>query len=98
MLDEIENKATKRAKEARVTAWKNFAAGYKKEQDKLKEIIVKIEDKINLQSYRLQDFIKITLKPLPTRRSYLSFAKGLSLKIHLIKKVENERNTGKVWH
>jgi pyruvate/2-oxoglutarate/acetoin dehydrogenase E1 component len=97
MLDEIEKSARKKAKEAREKAWKHFVGTFKKEQDELKEIISKIEDKVHLQSYRLQDFIKITQKPLPTRRSHMSFAKGLSLKIHLVKKAEKERAELKDW-
>ncbi len=97
MLDEIEKSAQKKAKEAREKAWKHFVGTYKTEQDELKEIIAKIEDKVHLQSYRLQDFVKITQKTLPTRRSHLSFAKGLSLKIHLVKKAENERAELKDW-
>lgn len=97
MLDEIEKSAKKRAKQARENAWAHFIQGYKTEQDELKGIINKIEDKIDLQSYRLQDFIKITQKTFPTRRSHLSFAKGLSLKIHMIKNVESERIQLKDW-
>ena len=97
MLEMIEKTAGKKAKEAREKAWKHFIGTFKEEQDELKKIIAKIEEKVPLQSYRLQDFIKITKKPLPTRRSHLSFAKGLSLKIHLVKKAENERTELKDW-
>lgn len=97
MLEEIEKNAIERAKVARVNAWSHFVGGYKNEQDELKRIIDKIENKITLQSYRMKDFVKITKKPFPTRRSYLSFAKGLSLKIHLNTKVEGERAELKAW-
>lgn len=97
MLDEIEKSAERRAKNARHNAYKHFTEGFRKEQDELKEIIAKIEAKVHLQSYRLQDFVKITQKTLLTRRSHLSFAKGLSLKIHLVKKAENERAELKNW-
>lgn len=97
MLDEIEKNAKTRAKEARQNAWANFSKGYNAGQEDLKKIINKIETKITLQSYRLQDFIKITEKKFPTRRSQLAFAKGLSLKIHLNKKVANERTELKAW-
>jgi TPP-dependent pyruvate/acetoin dehydrogenase alpha subunit len=86
MLDELEKEAGKQAKKARDNAWSAFLNGYKKEQDELKKILQKIENKITMQSYRLTDFEKITRKTFPTRRSHLSFAKGLSLKIHLNKK------------
>ncbi len=97
MLDEIEKNAIKRAKAAREKAWSHFIDGYKNEQNELKQIINKIENKITLQSYRMQDFVKITQKTFPTRRSYLSFAKGLSLRIHHNRKVENERAELKAW-
>lgn len=97
MLDELEKKASRQAKKAREKAWSDFLNGYKKEQDELKEILQKIEKKITLQSYRLTDFEKITRKTFPTRRSHLSFAKGLSLKIHLNEKVANERAELKRW-
>ena len=97
MLEEIEKNAKERAKEAREKAWAHFVGGYKIEQEELKRIIDKIENKIRLQSYRLVDFLKITKKAFPTRRSYLSFAKGLSLKIHSNTKVENERAELKAW-
>ncbi len=97
LLSEIENKAKKRAKEAREKAWSNFVGGYKKEQDELREIVTKIENKTTLQSYRLIDFDKITQKTFLTRRSHLSFAKGLSLKIHLRKEVQQERTELKQW-
>lgn len=96
-LAEIEKKAKKRAKDAREKAWSDFVAGYKNEQDELRQIITKIEDKTTLQSYRLVDFENITQKTFLTRRSHLSFAKGLSLKIHLRKEVENERAVLKDW-
>jgi pyruvate/2-oxoglutarate/acetoin dehydrogenase E1 component/TPP-dependent pyruvate/acetoin dehydrogenase alpha subunit len=97
LLSEIENKAKKRAKEAREKAWSNFVDGYKKEQNDLRNIVIKIENKTTLQSYRLIDFDKITQKTFLTRRSHLSFAKGLSLKIHLRNEVLDERKELKQW-
>jgi len=97
MLDEIEKSAAKRAKKARENAWKHFVDGYKEEQDELKEIIKKIEKKAQLSTYRYEDFIKITQRTFPTRRHHLSFAKGLSLRIHQNEEVVNERNLLKDW-
>jgi pyruvate/2-oxoglutarate/acetoin dehydrogenase E1 component/TPP-dependent pyruvate/acetoin dehydrogenase alpha subunit len=96
-LLKIEKKAEKLAKEARENAWQNYIGGFKKEQHDLKKIIIKIENKINLPTYSLSDFQKITQKTFPTRRSHLSFAKGLSLKIHLKKEVETDRKELKEW-
>ena len=97
MLDEIEASAKKRAKEARKKAWAHFTEGYKPEQDDLKKIIKKIEKKVKLPIYTYDDFIKITEKSLPTRRHHLSFAKGLSLRIHQNKNVTEERKELKDW-
>ncbi len=96
-IEEIEKKAKKRAKEARENAWNAFKDGYKKEQNDLRKIVAKIENKTTLQSYRSVDFEKITKKTFLTRRSHLSFAKGLSIKIHLRKEVHDERIELKKW-
>ena len=96
-LLKIEKKTEKLAKEARDNAWQNYIGGFKKEQDEIRKIIRKIENKIDLPTYTLSDFEKITQKTFPTRRSHLSFAKGLSLKIHLKKEVENDRKELKEW-
>ena len=97
MLDEIEASAKKRAKEARKKAWAHFTGGYKSEQDDLRQIIKKIEKKVKLPIYTKEDFTKITKKPLPTRRHHLSFAKGLSLRIHQNQNVTEERKELKEW-
>ncbi|MEZ5102996.1 MAG: thiamine pyrophosphate-dependent enzyme [Draconibacterium sp.] len=97
MLDEIEKNAAKRAKDARENAWNYFVAGYKSEQEELKEIIKEIEKKVQLPTYRYDDFLKITQRTFLTRRHHLSFAKGLSLRIHENKKVVDERNLLKGW-
>ena len=97
MLTEIEKSAKKRAKLARDKAWKNYSNSYSNEQNELKEIIAKIDKKANLHSDLLNAFEKITIKVFPTRRSHLSFAKRLSLEIHLNKEVEKERTELKTW-
>ncbi len=97
MLDEIEKSAAKRAKKARENAWEHFVSTYKPEQDEIKKIIKRIEKKVQLPTYTYDDFIKITQKTLLTRRHHLSFAKGLSLRIHLNNEVEQERNELKEW-
>lgn len=97
MLVEIEKGAKKRAKQARDLAWENYSNNYQTEQNSLKEILLKINSKANLNSDRLKDFEKITTKIFPTRRSHLRFAKRLSLEIHLNKQVQNERAELKDW-
>ncbi|MCK5729928.1 MAG: transketolase [Draconibacterium sp.] len=97
MITEVEKNAKIRAKDARLKAWNNYSGGYLKEQTQLKEILLRIGKKVNLQNDRLDDFKKITSKSFPTRRSHLSFAKRLSLEIHLNKKVALERTELKNW-
>ncbi len=97
LLKELEKGAKKLAKEAREKAWKNYSNGYSNEKNELKDILSEIDIKTNLNPDRLDDFEKITQKSFPTRRSYLSFAKQLSLEIHLNKQVENERAELKDW-
>lgn len=96
-LDEIEKSAAKTAKKAREKARFDFVNGYKEDQDELKEIIQKIENKVLLATYRYEDFLKITQKTFLTRRHHLSFAKGLSLRLHGNKEVVNEREELKYW-
>ena len=97
VLWELEKGSKKRAKEAREIAWKNYSNGYLEEKNELKNILSKINDKSKLNVERLNDFEKINQKSFPTRRSYLSFAKRLSLEIHLNKNVETERTELKNW-
>lgn len=97
MLAELEKGVKKKAKEAREKAWKNYSNAYIKEKNELKNILSKINNKSKLNIERLNDFGKITQKSFPTRRSYLSFAKRLSLEIHLVKNVNAERTELKNW-
>jgi pyruvate/2-oxoglutarate/acetoin dehydrogenase E1 component/TPP-dependent pyruvate/acetoin dehydrogenase alpha subunit len=97
LLREIEKGAKKIAKDARKKAWRNYSNGYLKEKNELKDILLIINDKSKLNNERLNDFEKIAQKSFPTRRSYLSFAKRLSLEIHLNKLVEKERTELKNW-
>lgn len=97
MLEELEKGIRKKVKEAREKAWRNFSNGYLKEKNELKNILLRINDKSKLNVQRLNDFDKITQKPFPTRRSYLRFAKRLSLENHLIEKVKSERAELKDW-
>lgn len=97
MLAELEKGVKKKAKEAREKAWKNYSNAYIKEKNELKNILSKINNRSKLNIERLNDFGKITQKSFPTRRSYLSFAKRLSLEIHLVKNVNAERTELKNW-
>lgn len=97
MLDELETGVKKRAKEAREKAWRRFANGYLKEKNELKKILLKINAKSKLDPERFSDFEKITQKSFPTRRSYLSFAKRLSIENHLNKELIAERIELKEW-
>jgi pyruvate/2-oxoglutarate/acetoin dehydrogenase E1 component/TPP-dependent pyruvate/acetoin dehydrogenase alpha subunit len=95
MVNEIEKSATKRAKEAKKKAWKNYTEGYEKERNELKEILFRLDEKTDLQSIRR--FEKVTTKIFPTRRSHLSFAKRLNLEIHLNPGLQQERSELKSW-
>lgn len=97
MLEELEKGVKKKVKEAREKAWRNFSNGYLKEKNELKDILLNVNNKSKLNIERLNDFEKIIQKSFPTRRSYLSFAKRLSLEIHLVKNVKAERTELKNW-
>ncbi|NQU51400.1 MAG: transketolase, partial [Bacteroidetes bacterium] len=97
MLEELEKNTRKRVKEAREKAWRNFANAYEQEKNELKEILFKINNKSKLNIERLNDFERISQKSFPTRRSFLSFAKRLSLENHLNNKVVNERAELRDW-
>ena len=94
-ITEIENRAKKRAKDARKKAWNNYSEGYLKERTELKEILGRLDLKTSLQSNRR--FERVTKKTFPTRRSHLSFAKRLNLEIHQNKDVQHEHAQLKNW-
>lgn len=95
MVNEIEKSATQRAKEAKKKAWKNYTEGYQREREELKNILLKLDKKTDLQS--LRRFEKVTQKIFPTRRSHFSFAKRLNLEIHLNPELQQERTELKAW-
>ncbi|MCY1723327.1 thiamine pyrophosphate-dependent enzyme [Prolixibacteraceae bacterium Z1-6] len=95
MLVEIEKSAKKHAKDAKNIAWKNYTDGFLKEREILKDILVRLDKKTELQS--LRRFEKVTKKIFPTRRSHVSFAKRLNLEIHLIPDLQEERKELQTW-
>ncbi|SHE47129.1 Pyruvate/2-oxoglutarate/acetoin dehydrogenase complex, dehydrogenase (E1) component [Mariniphaga anaerophila] len=81
-LTQIESKASKRAKEAKKNAWKNFTDGFVQEIEQLNSVIKKIKQSSNDKIDGTGELDEIKQRTFPTRRKYLSFAKRLFLEIH----------------
>jgi pyruvate/2-oxoglutarate/acetoin dehydrogenase E1 component/TPP-dependent pyruvate/acetoin dehydrogenase alpha subunit len=81
-LIQIENKAAKRAKEARQNAWKNYTGGFSEEVKRLEIIIENIKRSSNGNFDKMGELEEIKHRIFPTRRKYLSFAKRLYFEIH----------------
>jgi len=95
-LTQIENKAAKRAKEARQNAWKNFAGSFNSEVEQLETIIEAIKKSTNGEIDKTGELEEIKQRIFPTRRKYLSFAKRLYFSLHpdkIHKKNIQELNT-----
>ena len=84
----IEDKALKRAKEARDRAWKNYNASFHDENIALELLAEKIDHQLNNKGLYTKELIQINQKIFPTRRAHLSFAKRilyeLGLKTNLV--------------
>ncbi|MGC9354868.1 MAG: transketolase C-terminal domain-containing protein, partial [Mariniphaga sp.] len=93
-LTQIENKAAKRAKEARQNAWKNYTDGFSEEVKRLEIIIENIKQNSNGNIDKTGELEEIKHRIFPTRRKYLSFAKRLYFEIHnsTIRKKEELKN------
>jgi hypothetical protein len=91
-LFEIENKAIKRAQEARNKAWKHYINSYSAETKSLTQII----EQINISSLGKLNYIDElkahTNKVFPTRRALYSFAKRVLFEIQGTSGVNEERN------
>lgn len=95
-LTQIENKAAKRAKEARQNAWKNFSGSFNSEVEQLETIIDAIKKSSNGEIDKSGELEEIKQRIFPTRRKYLSFAKRLYFSLHpdkILKKNIQELNT-----
>lgn len=81
-LTQIENKAAKRAKDARQNAWKNYTGGFTEEVKRLEIILENIKQNSNGNIDKTGELEEIKHRIFPTRRKYLSFAKRLYFEIH----------------
>lgn len=96
-LTQIENKAAKRAKEARQNAWKNFAGSFEMEVGNLEEIIENIWKKSDGKIDKTEELEEIKQRIFPTRRKYLSFAKRLYFSIHKKDNLQKEKQELNTW-
>lgn len=96
-LTQIENKATKRAKEARQNAWKNFAGSFEAEVAELEKIIGDISESSNGKLDKTGELAEIKQRVFPTRRKYLSFAKRLFFSIHKNENFKLEKQELNTW-
>lgn len=81
-LSAIENRAAKRAKEARDNAWKHFTGSFARETAGLEELVHLVGTKTNGQVDKSEELENIKTKVFPTRRSLLSLAKRLAYEIY----------------
>ncbi len=79
---QIENKATKRAREAKKNAWNNFTGSFHQEVKDLENIIENIGDASAEKINKKDELQEIKQRIFPTRRKYLSFAKRLYFELH----------------
>lgn len=96
-LTQIENKAIKRAKEARQNAWKNFAGSFDAEVGELEKLIKEIRKNSNEELDKTAELEEIKQRIFPTRRKYLSFAKRLYFSIHKKNNLQKEKQELNTW-
>jgi len=96
-LTQIENKAEKRAKEARKNAWKNYSGGFETEVKHLENILEKIKRTTKGELDKINELKEIKQRIFPTRRKYLSFAKRLYFSIHPKTNLEKEKQELNKW-
>lgn len=96
-LTQIENKAAKRAKEARQNAWKNFAGSFEPEVGELEKIIKNIRKNSDGELDKTAELEEIKQRVFPTRRKYLSFAKRLYFSIHKKDTLQKEKRELNTW-
>ncbi|WP_372774312.1 thiamine pyrophosphate-dependent enzyme [Mangrovibacterium sp.] len=91
-LKKIENRAAKRARDARDLAWKHYTESYSEETENLQKIILQLKsNKLKPTDYT-DDFDAVKNKLFPTRRALYSFAKRLKFELHSISELNEERN------
>ena len=80
---QIENRAIKRAKEARKNAWANYSGGFHEEVSQLARILNQIKEATQGKIDKTEQLEDIKQRVFPTRRKYLSFAKRIYYSIHV---------------
>lgn len=96
-LTQIENKAIKRAKEARQNAWKNFTGSFDTEVGELEKLINDIRKNSNEELDKTAKLEEIKQRIFPTRRKYLSFAKRLYFSIQKKDNLQKEKQELNTW-
>ncbi len=96
-LTQIENRASKRAKEARQKAWKKFSGSFEAEVGKLEKIIDELRENSNGKVNKPGELEEIKNRIFPTRRKYLSFAKRIYFQIHKSSEYPEDSQKLKNW-
>jgi pyruvate/2-oxoglutarate/acetoin dehydrogenase E1 component/TPP-dependent pyruvate/acetoin dehydrogenase alpha subunit len=96
-ISAIENKAAKRAKEAKNKAWKNYSNGFLKEANSLKKILKNLDKQSSGEIDHLVELEEIDQRTFPTRRKYLSFAQRIYYDIFNTTQVKDACNELYHW-
>ncbi len=96
-LKNIETRASKRAKDARDKAWKNFTDSFEQEVIDLEIIIENISKISNGDFKRINVLKEIKKRVFPTRRKYLNFAKRTYYRIQKNEKFSREAEQIANW-
>lgn len=94
---QIENKAAKRAKEARQKAWANYTGGFLNEVNQLAGILSRIKKATGGKIDKTIELEEIKQRIFPTRRKYLSFAKRIYYSIHEQNDLNEEKKILAGW-
>lgn len=94
---QIENKAAKRAKEARQKAWANYTGGFLNEVNQLAGILSRIKKATEGKIDKTIELEEIKQRIFPTRRKYLSFAKRIYYSIHEQNDLNEEKKILAGW-
>ncbi len=94
---QIENKAAKRAKEARQKAWANYTGGFLNEVNQLAGILSRIKKTTGGKIDKTVELEKIKQRIFPTRRKYLSFVKRIYYSIHEQNDLNEEKKILAGW-
>lgn len=76
-LNEIENKAEKRARLARHNAWENYTSSFENERVELTPLVIEADKLLQNNNEFTTELQHVNEKIFPTRRAYLSLAKRI---------------------